>query len=75
MREHGWAPRHVVVDGTMCFNGVEQAKQLIWGLDATPTPLSLDDGVILVKHFQQTSSVHNTPTERFWRDLNMVTRK
>ena len=75
LRDHNEAPRHVVVDGTQCFNGVKEAQMLTWGIDAEPCPLPLDDGVILVSHFQQTSSVHNTPIERFWGDLNIVTKK
>ena len=75
LRDQNEASRHVVVDGTQCFNGVKEAQMLIWGIDAEPCPLPLDDGVILVSHFQQTPSVHNTPIERFWGDLNIVTKK
>lgn len=50
--------------------------RLYWGDDnMAPARVATAEGVVVVHRFQRTSSVHNTPIERSWRDWNDVAHK
>ena len=73
VRRWGRVPAHVVVDGGP-WRGVRRAVELYWD-DMEPAHVETAEGVLVVNRFQRTSSVHNIPVERSWRDVNDVLNK
>ena len=73
VRRWGRVPAHVVVDGGP-WRGVRRAVELYWD-DMEPARVDTAEGVLVVNRFQRTSSVHNIPVERSWRDVNDVLNK
>ena len=69
-------PAHIVLDGAAAWSRVKDILRFYYGPrfdDVAYVPLA--EGCVAVRRFQRTSSVHSTPIERSWRDLNDVTRK
>lgn len=76
IRRWGCVPAHIVLDGAGAWSCVEDMMRFYYGPrfdDVDIVPLA--EGNIAIRRFQRTSSVHSTPIERSWADVNDVTHK
>ena len=69
-------PAHIILDGATAWSYVEDMLEFYYG-DAFDevAHVPLAEGTVAVRRFQRTSSVHSTPIERSWADVNDVTAK
>ena len=76
LRNYGESPAHWLVDGASQWSGVQLGVESLFGPDAPRSRVEMGDGEppIFIERFQRTTSVHNIPVERSWRELNDITR-
>ena len=68
-------PAHIILDGATAWSYVEDMLEFYYG-DAFDevVHVPLAEGTVAVRRFQRASSVHSTPIERSWADVNDATR-
>ena len=72
LRLSGRAPDHLTIDGTACWNGAEEIMTLVH-VGRPPCEHVDINGVSMPVHrVQRSKSVHNTPVERHWREINKL---
>ena len=67
-------PARVTLDRGPWF-GVKVAMSVFYGDPDECDQIDVEGEVIKVKRFQECKSVHNTPVEGHWREVNKITKK
>ena len=59
VRETGFVPKHIVIDGANAWRGASEAMELFLGSEGGTDVVEVDGEKIPVRIVQRTSSVHN----------------